>query len=88
MLLFTAKDKTPGWTLYERLRSLFGRAGESGGRLIVFIHYAGRGTERANGRLVNFDNYIDLTVDVTHYGGVGNTDIVWILDCCYAHKGY
>jgi hypothetical protein len=27
-------------------------------------------------------------VDVTHYGGVGNTDIVWILDCCYAHKGY
>lgn len=67
----------------------------SSGRSIVLIHYAGHGyidhgalygLERANGRKVNLEMFmLGLAYDSSYLTDADLVDVVFILDCCYAH---
>lgn len=79
--------------VYNKIRSAFEAAAESRGKSIMFIHYAGHGmirrsdlfiTEGDTGADLNLSTLINQTAD-TQWFSSNNADLVWILDCCYAH---
>lgn len=95
VLILSEPDKTPGWTLRDKIRSIFRLAADTPGKSIVMIHYAGHGEVRGgqlfavegrSRRNLNIQRFIDTVVagDIDDYD-IGDTDTVWVLDCCYSH---
>lgn len=95
VLILSEQDKTPGWTLRDKVQSVFRLAADAPGKSIVLMHYAGHGevregqlfgVEGPSHRSINIQRFIDtvLAGDVDDYD-VGDTDTVWLLDCCYSH---
>lgn len=85
-------DRLPGWTVMPAIQSAFARAAQRPGRSIVFIHYAGHGDvengmlfaqESGADRRLNFNHITDVALDGNYVGE--NTDVVFVLDCCYSH---
>jgi len=93
--ILAKQDQTPGWTLNDKIRSVFRLAANAPGKSIVLIHYAGHGEVRGeqlfaiegpSRRSINFQRFIDTVVagDVQDFD-IADTDAVFILDCCYSH---
>lgn len=93
-------DDTPGWTLVGQVRSVFARAKRCPGKSIVFIHYTGygkvnhenklivQGAATAPGRRIPTVNISTLVIDQVcdeETMKAGDTDTVFVLDCCYSH---
>lgn len=93
--ILAEQDQTPGWTLNDKIRSVFRLAANAPGKSIVLIHYAGHGEVRGgqlfaveglSRRSINLQRFIDTVVagDVQDYD-IADTDVVFVLDCCYSH---
>ncbi|KAJ6134505.1 hypothetical protein N7523_000827 [Penicillium sp. IBT 18751x] len=93
--ILAEKDQTPGWTLNDKIRSVFRLAANAPGKSIVLIHYAGHGkvkrgqlyaVEGPSNRSINLQRFIDtvMTGDVQDFD-IADTDAVFVLDCCYSH---
>ncbi|KAE8154512.1 hypothetical protein BDV25DRAFT_135946 [Aspergillus avenaceus] len=86
-------SKTPGWDLRKELITMFDMVMSSvEGRAIVFIHYAGHGTERSNAfhltdvastKAINVNNHIINLVDESS-DVPQNIDVVLLFDACYS----
>ncbi|KAF3391762.1 hypothetical protein F1880_007431 [Penicillium rolfsii] len=95
-VILAEQDQTPGWTLNDKLRSVFRLAADAPGKSIVLIHYAGHGEVRGgqlfaveglSRRSVNLQRFIDSVVagEVNDFD-IADTDAVFILDCCYSYE--
>ena len=93
--ILAEQDQTPGWTLNDKIRSVFRRAANAPGKSIVLIDYAGHGevkgeqlfaVEGLSRRSINLQRFIDTVVagDVQDFD-IADTDAVFVLDCCYSH---
>jgi hypothetical protein len=93
--ILAEQDQTPGWTLNDKIRSLFRLAATAPGKSIVLIHYAGHGevrgeqlvaVEAGTRRVINLQQIIDSVVvgDLQDFD-IADTDSVFVLDCCYSH---
>ncbi|KAJ5123606.1 hypothetical protein N7448_009703 [Penicillium atrosanguineum] len=93
--ILAEQDQTPGWTLNDKIRSVFRLAANAPGKSIVLIHYAGNGevkeeqlfaVEGLSRRSINLQRFIDTVVagDVQDFD-IADTDAVFVLDCCYSH---
>ncbi|KAJ6117466.1 hypothetical protein N7512_007191 [Penicillium capsulatum] len=93
--ILAEQDRIPGWTLNDKVRSVFQVAADTPGKSIVLIHYAGHGqiqegrlfaVEGPSGRFTPLQDYIDNAVAGQVQGfDIGDTDTVFVLDCCYSH---
>lgn len=95
VMVLAEKDPTPGWTLDDKIRSIFQVAARTPGKSIVIIHYAGHGSVRDN-RLFATEGPSHRSIDLQRcineaVAGsfqdydIGDTDTVFVLDCCYSH---
>ncbi|KAJ5223220.1 hypothetical protein N7468_007762 [Penicillium chermesinum] len=95
VMVLSEQDGTPGWTFQDKIRRMFQRATMASGKSIVFVHYAGHGEVRSGqlfavegrpNRRINLQRLIDSVVagDVQDFD-IGDTDTVFVLDCCYSH---
>ncbi|KAJ5688653.1 hypothetical protein N7462_003045 [Penicillium macrosclerotiorum] len=93
--ILAEQDQTPGWTLNDKIRSIFRSAANTPGKSIVLIHYAGHGEIRGDQlfavddlsrQRINLQRFIDTVVagDVQDFD-IADTDAVFFLDCCYSH---
>lgn len=99
-VIINATDKTPGWTVQQEVTRVFESAESRRGRRIVLIHYAGHAymhpihhrlyaAETTYGRRdFNLDRFmLGLAVDDYYLLDAPEVDVVYLLDCCYAHEG-
>jgi hypothetical protein len=93
--ILAEQDQTPGWTLNDKIRSVFRLAANTPGKSIVLIHYGGHGEVRGeqlfaveglSRRSTNLQRFIDTVVagEVQDFD-IADTDAVFVLDCCYSH---
>ncbi|RMJ26083.1 hypothetical protein PHISP_03062 [Aspergillus sp. HF37] len=93
--VISSNDVTPGWTVLDEFRTMLKEAISYEGRTIVFVHYAGHGTE-FNGDLhfVDGNSKMSFRVYQTFFLFVGeqsylegktNVDVVFLFDGCYSH---
>ncbi|KAJ5101246.1 hypothetical protein NUU61_003468 [Penicillium alfredii] len=96
--ILAEQDQTPGWTLNDKVRSVFRLAANAPGKSIVLMHYAGHGeirgkqlfaVEGRSRRSINLQRFIDTVVagDVQDFD-IADTDAVFVLDCCYSHNSH
>lgn len=94
VMILAEQDRTPGWTVSDKMRSIFRLAANAPGKSIFLVHYAGHGDVRGeelfavegrSRRSINFQHFIERAVANEYDFGVENTDTVFILDCCYSH---
>ncbi|GLB02561.1 hypothetical protein AtubIFM57258_003916 [Aspergillus tubingensis] len=97
VLVLGSDDKHPGYTLERTWLNFTAKARLNNERDLIIFHYAGHGTTK-NGsfkiaenmseesKTVNFERitFEDLK-DPARFSDHCNTDILFILDCCYAH---
>ncbi|KAJ5551462.1 hypothetical protein N7535_000588 [Penicillium sp. DV-2018c] len=95
VVVLREQDATPGWALIDAIRRVFRRSATAPGISIVLIHYAGHGevkteqlfaVEGRSRRSLKFQRIIDFAVagDIDDMD-IGDTDTVFVLDCCYSH---
>ena len=96
VLALSRHDKAPGWTAREVFIKMLEAALEvvdSGGRAIVFFHYAGHSAQGVNGlqftspsssKAINFCNILGVVGAKSDLDDNTPIDVVFILDCCYS----
>jgi hypothetical protein len=98
-LIIQEDDRTPGWTVQSKFRdTLTAAIANRQGRALVIVHYAGHGLVDADGvfhlaekitgnRKLDFRLFLLSWALPTQYimEGVDNVDVLFILDCCFAH---
>lgn len=94
----SSADETPGWSVLNEVRNLLLAAKSSAGRSLAIIHYAGHGYVESNDSLFatgsatskrrfNLDSQViaQPTDDNWCLEEDDPVDVLFILDCCYAH---
>lgn len=93
--MISSSDVTPGWTVLDEFRAMLKEAVAYERRTIVFVHYAGHGTE-INDNLRFADGNLEKSfgVDRAFFKFVdeqsylepnANVDVVFIFDACCSH---
>ncbi|KAJ5246220.1 hypothetical protein N7468_001203 [Penicillium chermesinum] len=98
-LTIQSDDHTPGWTLQARTRAILKRAKDAPGRALVLLHYTGHAyplndilwaqeNNQRNSSRMSLDRYFLSHSDgeETLFTDADAVDVVYVLDCCYAHK--
>jgi hypothetical protein len=97
-LVLLSNDKTPGWSVHKKIHRIFEDAKRSVGRVVIMIHYAGHGfvkkgklfasKDGTGGKPMNLSKFmVEPSLEDDYYlADTRNVDVVYILDCCYAHR--